>query len=175
MPKSMKPQLATQIERSAPRRWRVDARDQARRLSYDRDGRWRQGLGCWTRTGIDRTDKYGVLAENFAALPGKQAILDGEIVVVDESRVTHFSDLQQALSDHASERLTFFAFDLMYLDGYDLTKARLDARKALLQSVLAPVISGASAIQYSDGLSGDGQVALRAGNGTRSRRHRQQA
>ena len=42
----------------------------------------------------------------------------------------HFSDLQQALSDHASDRLTFFAFDLMYLDGFDLTKVRLDQRRS---------------------------------------------
>ncbi len=53
--------------------------------------------------------------------------------------VSHFSDLQQALSDHAGERLTFFAFDLMYLDGYDLTKVPLLERKALLRALLAPV------------------------------------
>ena len=64
-----------------------------------------------TRTGIDWTERYGVLADAFAALPCKEAIIDGEIVVVDENGVTHFSDLQQALSDQASERLTFFAFD----------------------------------------------------------------
>ena len=46
----------------------------------------------------------------------------------------------------------------MYLDGYDLTKARLVDRKAQLQALLEPVVSPSSAIQFSDGIGGDGQV-----------------
>ena len=81
--------------------------------------------------------------------------------------LAHFADLQQALSDHASERLTFFAFDLMYLDGYDLTKAKLVDRKALLAIAAAP--SGrrrARRIQFSDGL---GRRCARRSTTTRPR------
>lgn len=157
IPKSMKPQLATQID-DPPRDdggWLHEIKlDGYRTIAMIEQGKVR----LLTRTGIDWTDKYGVLADAFRALPVKQAILDGEIVVVNEEGITHFADLQQALSDGASDRLTFFAFDLMYLDGYDLTKARLDARKTLLQSLLAPHISASSAIQFSDSIAGDGQV-----------------
>ena len=157
MPKSMKPQLATQID-DPPRDdggWLHEIKlDGYRTIAMIEQGKVR----LLTRTGIDWTDKYGVLADAFRALPVKQGILDGEIVVVDDQGITHFADLQQALSDGASDRLTFFAFDLMYIEGYDLTKARLDARKTLLQSLLTPLISARSAIQFSDSIAGDGQV-----------------
>ncbi|MEO6013130.1 MAG: DNA ligase D [Devosia sp.] len=157
MPKVMKPQLAS--ETSDPPlddgNWLHEIKfDGYRTIVHFADGK----VKLTTRTGIDWTERYGVLARAFGNLPVKEAILDGEIVVVDESGVSHFSDLQQALSDHASDRLTFFAFDLMYLDGYDLTKVKLSTRKALLQSLLAPIITGNSAIQYSDGFTGDGTV-----------------
>jgi bifunctional non-homologous end joining protein LigD len=154
MPRTMKPQLATQADAPpAGDEWLHEIKlDGYRTIALVEDGEVR----LLTRTGIDWTAKYGVLADAFAALPVKQAILDGEIVVVDEAGITHFSDLQQALSDHAGDRLTFFAFDLMYLDGYDLTKARLIDRKAVLQGLLTDVVSGSSAIQFSDALHGDG-------------------
>ena len=154
MPRAMKPQLATQLD-SPPEGegWLHEIKlDGYRTIAMVEDGKVR----LLTRTGIDWTAKYGVLADAFAALPVKQAIIDGEIVVVDEQGVTHFSDLQQALSDHATDRLTFFAFDLMYLDGYDLTKARLDQRRDLLEATLAPVVTASSAIHFSGALAGDG-------------------
>ncbi len=156
MPKAMKPQLASQQDDPpSGEGWIHEIKlDGYRTIAMVTDGK----VKLLTRTGIDWTDRYGILADAFAALSAKQAIIDGEIVVVDENGITHFSDLQQALHDSAGDRLTFFAFDLMYLDGYDLTKARLIDRKALLQSLLAPVISGSSAIQYSDSIDGDGTV-----------------
>jgi DNA ligase D len=157
MPAKFKPMLATQTD--APPRdkdgWIHEIKfDGYRTLAFVRDGKVR----LVTRTGIDWTDRYGVLAKAFAALPCKEAILDGEIVVVDSAGVTHFSDLQQALGEKASERLTFFAFDLVHLDGYDLTKAPLVERKELLRALLAPVAGPSSAIHFSDHVGGDGQV-----------------
>ncbi|HEX4297464.1 MAG TPA: DNA ligase D, partial [Devosia sp.] len=156
MPKSMKPQLAAESDEPVKGEgWLHEIKfDGYRTIALVEAGKVR----LLTRTGIDWTDRYGVLADGFAALPVKQAILDGEIVVVDGSGVSHFADLQQALSDHAGDRLTFFAFDIMYLDGYDLTAARLDARKDLLRDLLAPVVTGSSAIQFSDSFGGAAQV-----------------
>ena len=153
---SFKPQLATQVETPPHGEgWLHEIKfDGYRTMAHVSGGT----VKLITRGGLDWTDKYGVLAEAFAALPCKDAILDGEIVVIDDSGVSHFADLQQALSEHASERLTYFAFDLVYLDGYDLTKVPLVARKAALQGLLAPVLSPSSAIQFSDGITGDGQV-----------------
>ncbi|RYE08375.1 MAG: DNA ligase D [Hyphomicrobiales bacterium] len=156
MPRSMKPQLAAETgDPPQGEGWLHEIKfDGYRTIAMLSGGK----VKLLTRTGIDWTARYGILADAFADIPAKEAILDGEIVVVDESGVSHFADLQQALSDHSSERLTFFAFDLMYLDGYDLTRAALADRKALLQALLAPVAGGSSAIQYSDGFDGDGAV-----------------
>ena len=110
-----------------------------------------------TRGGLDWTDRYGVLAEPFAALGCKTALIDGEVVVVDESGISHFSDLQKALSDKATGRLTFFAFDLVHLDGYDLSGVPLRRRKELLRALVAPVTGGASALHFSDHVEGSGQ------------------
>src|SRR3569623_436376 len=156
MPKTMKPQLAS--ETTEPVKgdgWLHEIKfDGYRTIALVSHGR----VKLLTRTGIDWTDRYGVLAQAFDALPVKEAILDGEIVVVDENGISHFADLQQALGDHASERLTFFAFDVMYLDGYDLTKVKLVDRKALLRNLLTPVVTASSAVQFSDSFEGDAQV-----------------
>jgi len=156
MPAAMKPQLASETDTPVTGEgWLHEIKfDGYRTIAMLRDG----AVKLLTRTGIDWTDRYGQLADAFPALPAKTAILDGEIVVVDESGISHFADLQQSLSDGTSERLTFFAFDLMYLDGYDLTAAKLVDRKALLESLLAGIVTPSSAIQFSDGLVGDAQA-----------------
>lgn len=156
MPKSMRPQLASQQDNPpVGEGWIHEIKlDGYRTIAIVEDGKAK----LLTRTGIDWTERYGLLAGAFARLPVKQAIIDGEIVVVDDSGITHFADLQQALSDNASDRLTFFAFDLMYLDGFDLTRAKLVDRKAQLQELLLPLVSSSSAIQFSDGIDGDGTL-----------------
>ncbi|KQU95639.1 DNA ligase D [Devosia sp. Root105] len=109
-----------------------------------------------TRSGIDWTKRYGDLPKEFAKLPVKQAIIDGEIVVLDERGISRFSALQDALSEGAGSKLHFYAFDLLYLDGYDLRGVGLTDRKQLLAQMLGGHISGRSAIQFSDHVAGDG-------------------
>ncbi len=111
-----------------------------------------------TRSGIDWTKRYGDLPKEFAKLPVKQAIIDGEIVVLDEKGISRFSALQDALSEGAGSKLHFYAFDLLYLDGYDLRGAGLTDRKQLLSQLLGGHISGRSAIQLSDHVEGDGEA-----------------
>jgi bifunctional non-homologous end joining protein LigD len=111
-----------------------------------------------TRSGIDWTRRYGDLPKEFAKLPVKQAIIDGEIVVLDEKGISRFSALQDALSEGAGSKLHFYAFDLLYLDGYDLRGAELTDRKQLLSQLLGGHISGRSAIQLSDHVEGDGEA-----------------
>lgn len=111
-----------------------------------------------TRSGIDWTRRYGDLPKEFAKLPVKQAILDGEIVVLDEKGISRFSALQDALSEGAGSKLHFYAFDLLYLDGYDLRGAELIDRKQLLSQLLGGHVSGRSAIQLSDHVEGNGDA-----------------
>src|SRR5690606_28122293 len=87
-----------------------------------------------------------------------QAVIDGEIVVLDGKGVSHFALLQQALSEGAGNKLVFYAFDLLYLDGYDLRTVPLEKRKDLLARLLAGHVSARSAIQYSDHVPGDGMA-----------------
>ncbi len=156
LPEFRKPQLATLVDAvPSGNNWLHEIKfDGYRTLAHVKDG----GVTLRTRTGIDWTARYGVLADAFAPLGCKEAIIDGEIVVVDAQGVSHFSDLQQALSDKASERLTFFAFDLVHLDGYNLTRVPLLERKKLLADLLAPVAGPRSAIHFSDHVGGDGMV-----------------
>ena len=108
-----------------------------------------------TRGGLDWTHRYGALAAAFAALPVKQAVIDGEIAVHDASGVSRLALLQQALGDGAPSRLMFHAFDLLHLDGWDLTQAGVEARKGLLAQVLAGQ-GAADPIRYCDHVTGNG-------------------
>lgn len=111
-----------------------------------------------TRSGIDWTKRYGDLPKEFAKLPVKQAIIDGEIVVLDEKGISRFSALQDALSEGAGSKLHFYAFDLLYLDGFDLRGAKILQRKQLLAQLLGGHVSGRSAIQLSDHVEGEGDA-----------------
>lgn len=110
-----------------------------------------------TRGGLDWTRKYGDLPEAFTLLACRSAVVDGEIVVLDPSGVSRFGLLQQALSENAGERLVFFAFDLLYLDGWDLRRAPLKARKDLLRQLLDSSPEARGPIQFSDHVEGDGE------------------
>jgi bifunctional non-homologous end joining protein LigD len=111
-----------------------------------------------TRNGHDWTNRYSALAKAFAKLPCKTALIDGEIAVQDPRGVTSLNLLEQALSEGSSHAMTYFAFDLCHLDGYDLTAARLIERKQALEGLLGPLVDARSPIQISDHVVGDGDA-----------------
>ncbi len=111
-----------------------------------------------TRAGLDWTKRYGDLPRAFETLPCSQAIIDGEIVALDEKGFSRFASLQDALSEGAGNKLIFYAFDLVYLDGYDLSAATLEKRKQVLSQLMAGQVNARSAIQLSDHVEGDGQA-----------------
>ena len=90
-----------------------------------------------TRRGLDWTRKFPAVAEAIAKLPADKALIDGEVVVEGDDGVSSFSLLQQALSEGDDKRMVFYAFDLMHLDGRDLTPLPLSDRKASLEALLA--------------------------------------
>ncbi|ESZ46378.1 DNA ligase D [Mesorhizobium sp. RSR565B] len=159
-PSRIEPQLATQVPKppggpveDTGELWLHEIKfDGYRTMAHIADGEVR----LITRGGIDWTKRYGDLPQAFARLPLSQAIIDGEIMVLDEKGISRFALLQDALSAGAGSKLHFYAFDLLHLDGWDLRKAPLAKRKALLAELLAG--QGAnSAIQLSDHVEGDGQ------------------
>jgi DNA ligase D len=111
-----------------------------------------------TRSGLDWTKRYGTLKAAFAKLPCATAIIDGEIVVTDDKGISRFAALQDALAEGQTHKLTFYAFDLLYLDGWDLTGVRLDKRKELLGQLVAGVATPNGALQFSDHVGSDGEA-----------------
>ena len=85
--------------------------------------------------------------------------MDGEAVIEDAGGISSFSALQEALSDWkpASEAI-LYAFDLIFLDGYDLRSAALEDRKALLAKLLAG--GEDRALRFSDHVIGSGAAML---------------
>lgn len=109
-----------------------------------------------TRNGHDWTKRYDALAKAFAKLPCRTALLDGEVVVQDPRGVTSLNLLEEALSKGDSHAMTYFAFDLCHLDGFDLTAAPLADRKRALAGLIDPLIDARSPIQLSEHIEGDG-------------------
>ena len=67
------------------------------------------------------------------------AVIDGEIIVANDKGISNFSNLQSWRSE-ADGELIFYMFDVLWLDGYDLTQLPLTERKEILRSI-APVIN----------------------------------
>jgi bifunctional non-homologous end joining protein LigD len=88
-----------------------------------------------TRRGHDWTARFAPVGEALAQLPVTSALLDGEVVVEDETGVSSFTALQTDLEAGRSDRFVFYAFDLLHLDGYDLRAVPLKARKRLLSEL----------------------------------------
>ncbi|WP_338944126.1 hypothetical protein [Paraburkholderia sp. 22B1P] len=93
----------------------------------------------FTRNGHDWTDRMPALAEAFEGLPVSQAWIDGEVVALNKADIPDFSALQNAFARRRTAGLTFFAFDLMFLDGRDLRQLRLSDRQAALRHFLCGV------------------------------------
>jgi len=103
-----------------------------------------------SRNQRDFTAKYPELPQALAQLPCEQAVLDGEIVALDEKGRSSFELMQTAhMTGQDRPALFYYAFDLLNLDGKDTTPLPLLERKELLQRLLQPSIDG---LRYSAGL-----------------------
>ncbi|WP_246709452.1 ATP-dependent DNA ligase [Bradyrhizobium sp. 6(2017)] len=131
---------------------RLSPRDQVRRLPRSASPEPRGGQGVYPQR-LDWTKRFAVVARAFD-IPG-QAILDGEVVVVHEGR-TNFSELQAELARGSQDRLLYYAFDLLWLDGHDLRKLPQIERKSMLRG-LFDAYELAPPLLYSEHLEGDGQ------------------
>jgi bifunctional non-homologous end joining protein LigD len=74
-----------------------------------------------TRTGLDWTHKYPAIASAVSAIPAKQAYLDGELCGLRPDGTTSFSMIQAASDTGNADALVFFLFDLLYIDGEDIS------------------------------------------------------
>jgi bifunctional non-homologous end joining protein LigD len=113
-----------------------------------------------TRKQLDWTHRFERVAEAVATLPAQTALLDGELVVEDDKGISSFSMLQTDLKDDRGDRFVYWVFDLLYLDGRDLTGEPLLARKAALKRLLKGN-SRTGPIRYAEHFDEDGGVVFK--------------
>ena len=77
----------------------------------------------YTRSGLNWTIKFASIAKAAIDLPVNDAIIDGEAIVQDAQGRSRFGDLQEDIANGRLDRMQFFAFDLLYLDGFDIRAA----------------------------------------------------
>ena len=112
----------------------------------------------FSRNGKDWTRAFQSVADAAAKLPCRRAVLDGEVVSLDGENASSFQNLQNALSGGGKARLAYYVFDLLELDGEDLTARPLHQRKAALAKLLgARARSGKGTIRYTAHLEGHGE------------------
>ena len=117
------------------------------------------GAKLFTRSGLDWTAKFGKeLVAALASLPVEEAIIDGEMTVEGPAGASDFSALQADLSAGRTDRLVFYAFDLLHMDGRDFRPAPQVERKAALEALMqgAPDL-----LRYSEHFEEDGELVLR--------------
>ena len=105
-----------------------------------------------SRSGRDVTGEYPQLRSLAADLADHHAVLDGEIVALDPSGVPNFNEMQNR---SRATHVEFWAFDLLYLDGRSLLRAKYTDRRMLLET-----LAGAGDLIVPDLLPGDGVKAL---------------
>jgi bifunctional non-homologous end joining protein LigD len=119
----------------------------------------------WARSGRDVTSEYPEFKDMAARFRARNAIIDGEIVTLDKDGRSNFHTLQQRLGVQNPSRqlmqsvpLDYFAFDVMYADGYDLRRVPLVERKDFLQRILL----GNESIHFSEHIAEQGEALYEA-------------
>jgi bifunctional non-homologous end joining protein LigD len=109
----------------------------------------------FTRRGYDWTHRFNKIASDAWHIGAGSAIIDGEVVAPAANGTTDFSVLQNELKGR-STRIVMVAFDLLYLNGYDLRALPLVERKALLKKTIDK-----TDIQFSASFEVDGREMLK--------------
>jgi bifunctional non-homologous end joining protein LigD len=112
----------------------------------------------YTRRGNEWAARMPTIAAALKALPANNLILDGELVALDRTGKPSFYELPNELKVRVKARLVYYAFDLLYLDGFDLRRAPLAGRKRVLAELLSG--DGLNLIRYTEHLEGDGATVL---------------
>jgi bifunctional non-homologous end joining protein LigD len=164
MPTAIHPMLATSInEPFDGEDWLFEIKwDGYRAVAFIENGKVR----LVSRNQNDLTPRYPELKDFPQFVKAKTAILDGEVVALDDEGRASFSLMQQRTGFRAHGRraatnadvpVLYYAFDLLYLDGYDWRKMPLEERKKKLHSIL---VTGDS-LRYSDHYEQQGKALFK--------------
>src|ERR1700682_4031690 len=163
MPATLEPMLATPVGGlPSGTVWLYEVKwDGYRALCFIADGKIRM----ISRRGNAMEKQFAEVADALLdCVNADTAIIDGEVVAMDENGVPSFQFLQQrtgfskTVKSEVAHPLSFFAFDLIYLNGYDLRSAALIDRRQLLASILLP----SETVRYSEHFAGKGEELLQA-------------
>jgi bifunctional non-homologous end joining protein LigD len=147
-PGFIEPALATSIERVPEgQRWIHEIKFDGYRIQMHIAN---EDVKVFTRRGNDWTKRFKKIANDAFLISASSAIIDGEVVVPAADGTTDFSVLQSELKGK-SHKIAMVAFDLLYLNGYNLRKLPLVERKALLKKLIAK-----TAIQFSESFEVNG-------------------
>jgi DNA ligase D-like protein (predicted ligase)/DNA ligase D-like protein (predicted polymerase)/DNA ligase D-like protein (predicted 3'-phosphoesterase) len=144
--------------------WAFEGKWDGYRLLVDAD---HGDIRLRSRSGRDLTREYPQLAALAADLADHHVVLDGEVVALNEAGVPNFNELQNRVR---ATRIEFWAFDLLYLDGRSLLRAKYSDRRKLLETLgsagelIVPELlpgDGADALEYSRKHGWEGVVAKR--------------
>ena len=164
MPSVVHPMLATLVDEAFDDdEWLFEIKwDGYRAIAFIQDTQIR----LVSRNQNDLTAEYPELHHLPASVCAHSAILDGEIVALDEQGRSSFSLMQQRTgfrergrrgTRNSSIPILYYAFDLLYVDGYSLFKVDLENRKKLL----ATIIASSDILRYSDHHVGQGAALYR--------------
>jgi bifunctional non-homologous end joining protein LigD len=153
MPTAVHPMLATSIEKPFDDlEWLFEIKwDGYRAVSFLQDGKVR----LVSRNQNDLTGEFPELHELSKLIKAKNAVLDGEVVALDEQGRASFSLMQQRTGIRKGGRrvgarrelqIVYYIFDLLYVDGDDLRRVELEQRKQVLAQIIAP----SELVRYSD-------------------------
>jgi bifunctional non-homologous end joining protein LigD len=153
MPTTIRPMLAESVEEAFDgAEWLFEIKwDGYRAIAFIHDDKAR----LVSRNQNDLTPRYPELKDLPRFIKAKTAILDGEVVALDADGKASFSRMQQRtgfrpggrrVAANADVPVLYYAFDLLYLDGYDWRRVPLEDRKRKLASVL---VAG-DVVRYSD-------------------------
>lgn len=159
MPLRIEPCLAL-LSQKVPKgpEWRYEIKWDGYRLAIHVE---LSGVRFLTRGGHNWTDRFPHIAAAAREFSPRTLILDGEAVVLDEQGRSDFGALQRALGGRGGKRSAgealFYAFDLLYLDGHDLTKLGQFERRQMLEDLLE---EREGAIKFSGAVDADGDELL---------------
>ncbi|HEU4582990.1 MAG TPA: DNA ligase D [Polyangiaceae bacterium] len=152
LPAFVEPQLAT-LSSEAP-----EGQDWLHEIKLDGyriQARVEQGRAqLLSRRGHDWSSRLPSIASALGALPVQSALLDGELVVLRDDGISDFQLLQNSLEAGKDGSCVYFAFDALFLDGYDLRQLPLSERKALLRPLIER--AGNPRVRFGDHIRGTG-------------------
>lgn len=155
-PRFVEPMKATLVE-SLPRTsdWVYEIKFDGIRALAVKDGK---SIRLHSRNEKELTAKYDVISEALEELPAKQAVIDGEIVAVDEHGRSSFQLLQTYHNSPKKPPLLYYVFDVLNLNGKELTGLTLCERKTVAESLVSEM---GPRIRFSAGIEADSQKVIR--------------